>query len=87
MDHKHDDWTPPLARVMGLVGNNNNNLFLVVDGFRCKRCDGTIPEANIAENLLVNGEMYGCVISLYFVWDTVDGDGGTHLSTTVIIRD
>ena len=50
----------------------------------CKRCDGTIPEANIAENLVVDGEMYGCVKSLCFVWDTVDG---AHLATTARIRD
>ena len=66
---------------------DNNNLLLVVDGFRCKRCEGTIPEANIAENLVVDGEMYGCVKSSCFVWDTVDGDGGAHLATTARIRD
>ena len=32
-----------------------------VDDFWCKRCDGTIPEANIAENLVVDGETYWCV--------------------------
>ena len=66
---------------------DNNNLLLVVDGFRCKRCDGTIPEANIAENLVVDGEMYECVTSLCFVWDTVDGDGRAHMATTARIRD
>ena len=49
--------------------------------------DGTIPEANIDENLVVDGEMYGCVKSLYVVWNTVDGDGGAHLTTTTRIRD
>ena len=44
--------------------------------------DGTIPEANIDGNLAVDGEMYGRVKSLCFVWDTVDGDGGAHLATT-----
>ena len=34
-----------------------------VDGFRCKRCDGTIPEVNIAENLVVDGVTYWCVKS------------------------
>ena len=49
--------------------------------------DGTILEANIYENLVVDGEMYGCVKSLCFVWNTVDGDGGVHLATTARIRD
>ena len=49
--------------------------------------DGTIPEDNIDENQVVDGEMYGCVKSLYFVWNTVDGDGGAHLATTARIRD
>ena len=48
---------------------------------------GTIPEANIDKNLVVNGEMYGCVKSLCFVWNTVDGDGGAHLSTIARFRD
>ena len=54
-----------------------------VDGSRCKRCDGTIPEANIAENLVVDGETYWCVNSFCFVWDTVDG---AHLAATPRIR-
>ena len=28
-------------------------LSLVADGFRCKQCDGTIQEANLAEDLVV----------------------------------
>ena len=32
-----------------------------VDGFGCKRYDGTFPEANIVENLVVDGETYWCV--------------------------
>ena len=43
--------------------------------------------SNIAENLVVDGEMYECVTSLCFVWDTVDGDGGAHMATTARIRD
>ena len=53
MDNKPADRTPPLARIMGLV--DTNNLLLVVYGFRCKRCDGTIPEPNIDDNLVVDG--------------------------------
>ena len=35
------------------------DLSLVIDGFRCKRCDGTIQEADLAEDLMVDGETYG----------------------------
>ena len=28
-----------------------------VDGFRCNRCDGTIQKADIAEDLVVDGEI------------------------------
>ena len=49
--------------------------------------NGKIPEANIDENLVVDGETYGCVKSLCFVWNTVDRDGGAHLATTARIRD
>ena len=34
------------------------NLSLVVDGFRCKRCDCTIQEVDVAEDLVVVGETY-----------------------------
>ena len=29
------------------------DLQLIVDGFRCKRCDGTIQEADLAEDLMM----------------------------------
>ena len=48
--------------------------------------DGTILEANIDENLVVDGEMYECVKSLCFVWNTVDKNGEAHLATTARIR-
>ena len=32
----------------------------VADGFRCRQCNGTIQEANLAEDLMVDGELYGC---------------------------
>ena len=57
-----------------------------VYGFRCKRFDGTIPEANIVEHLVMDGEMYWCVKSFCFVWDTVDGNGGGHLAATPKLR-
>ena len=39
-------------RCSGIRGN----LSLVADGFRCKRCDGTIQEADLAGDLVVDGE-------------------------------
>ena len=35
-------------------------LSLFVDGFICKRCDGTIQETDVAEDLVVDGETCGC---------------------------
>ena len=52
----------------------------VADGFRCRRCDGTIREADLAEYLMVDGETYGCVKSFYYLGDTLDGDGGSGLA-------
>ena len=46
-------------RCSGVCGG----LSLVDDGFRCKRCDVTIQEADLAVNLVVDGETYGCVKS------------------------
>ena len=57
-----------------------------MDSFRCKRCDGTIPETNIHENLVVDGETYWCVNRFCFVCDTVDGVGVAHLAATPRIR-
>ena len=33
------------------------NLSLVVDGFRCNRCDGTIQEADLAKHLVMQKHM------------------------------
>ena len=45
----------------GFTSGVCGDLLLVVDGFRCKRCDGTIQEAVLTEDLVVDGETYGCV--------------------------
>ena len=37
------------------------DLSRVADGFRCRRCDGTIQEVDLAEDLMVDGETYECV--------------------------
>ena len=39
---------------------------LVVDGRRCKRCDGTIQEADLAKYIVMDGDTYGSVI-----WETL----------------
>ena len=43
------------------------DLSLVAGGFSCKRCDGTIQEADLAGDLLVDGETYGCVKSFCYL--------------------
>ena len=47
------------------------NWSLVIDGFRCKRCDGTIQEADLAEDLVVDGETYGCVKTIDYLGNTL----------------
>ena len=34
----------------------SGDLSQVGDGFRCRRCDGTIQEVDLAEDLMVDGE-------------------------------
>ena len=48
-------------------------LSLVADGFRCKRCDGPIQEADLSEDIVVDGETYGCIKSFSYLGDTLDG--------------
>ena len=47
----------------GFTSGVRGALARVADGFMCKRCDGTIQEADLAEDLMVDIEMYGCVKS------------------------
>ena len=58
----------------------------VADGFMCRECDGTIQEADLAEDLMVNGETYRCVKSFCYLGDTLIGDGGADLAATASIR-
>ena len=37
------------------------DLSQVADGFRCRRCDGIIQEADLVEDLMADGETYECV--------------------------
>ena len=62
------------------------DLSRVADGFRCRRCDGTIQEVDLAEDLMVDGETYKCVKSFCYLGDTLDGDGGADLAATARIR-
>ena len=59
------------------------DLSRVADSFRCRRCDGTIEEAELAEDLMVDGETYGCVKSFCYLGDIL---GRTNLVVTVRIR-
>ena len=62
------------------------DLSQVADGFRCRRCDGTIQEADLSKDLMVDGETYECVKSFCYLGYTLDGDGGADLSATARIR-
>ena len=42
-------------------GVRGGDLSRLADGFRCRRCDGTIQEVDLAEDLMVDGETYECV--------------------------
>ena len=46
------------------------DLSRVAAGFKCRRCDGTIQEADLAEDIKVDGETYGCVKS-FVIWETL----------------
>ena len=62
------------------------DLSQVTDGFRCRRCDGTIQEVDLAEDLMVDGETYECVKSFCYRGDTHNEDGGADLAATARIR-
>ena len=58
---------------------------LVADGFRCKRCEGTIQEVDLAKDLVVDGKTYGCVNSISYLGDILDRDGGADLAASARI--
>ena len=62
------------------------DLSRVADCFRCRRCDGTIQEVDLDEDLMVDGETYKCVKRFCYLGDTFDGDGGADLAATARIR-
>ena len=57
------------------------DLSWIADGFWCKQCDGKIQEADLAEDLMLDGKTYGCVKSFY-LGDTLDANGGADLTAT-----
>ena len=66
----------------------HGDLSRVTDSFMCRRCDGTIhQEADLAEDLMVDGETDGCVKSCVHhkstMGDTLDG---TDLAATAKLR-
>ena len=69
-------------RCSGVCGD----LSLVADGFRCKRFDGTIQEADLAGDIVVDGKTYGCVKRFCYMEDNLDGDGEADLAAIARIR-
>ena len=63
----------------------HGDLSRVANGFRYRRCDGTIQEAALGEDLMVEGDTYGCVKSFCNLGDTLDGNGA-DLAATARIR-
>ena len=41
----------------------HGDLSRVADGFRCRRCDGTIQKVDLSENLMVDGQTYELLLS------------------------
>ena len=65
-----------LERSVGKLCSVRGDLSRVADVFRCRRCDRTIQEADLTDHLMVDGETHGCVKSLCYLGDALDGDGG-----------
>ena len=64
----------------------HGDLWRVAKGFNCRRCDGTIQEADLAVDLIGVGETYGCIKSCGYLGDTLDGNGRPDLAATARIR-
>ena len=56
-----------------VCGGVRGDLSRVADGFRCRRCDGTIQEVDLAEDIMVDGETYECVESFCYLGDILMG--------------
>ena len=64
----------------------HGNLSLVAEGIRCNRSDGTGQEADLAGDLVVDGEIYSCEKSFTHLGDTLDGKVGADLAAIARIR-
>ena len=60
------------------------DLSRVANGFRCRRCDGTIQEAALGEDLIKGGETYECIKSFCYLVDSLDGNGADLAATSRI---
>ena len=56
--------------------------------FRCRRCEGEVPQANPAnqEGLTVDGETYGLVESFCYLGDVLDASGGVDSAVRARVR-
>ena len=63
--------------------SGGGDLSQVADDFMCRRCDETIQEADLAEDIMVDVETYAGVKSICYLGDTL---GGADLAATVRIR-
>ena len=52
----------------------------------CRRCDVIIQEVDLIEDLMVDGETYGCVKSFCYLGNTLNRDDGADLAATARIR-
>ena len=48
----------------------------------CKLCTSLTQEADLAEDIVVDGETFGCAKIVCYLGDTLDGDCGADLATT-----
>ena len=62
----------------------HGDLSRVANGFRWWRYDGTIQEAALGVDLMVEGEIYRCVKSFCYLGDTLDGNGADLAATSRI---
>ena len=62
----------------------HGDLSRVGNGFRCRRYDGTIQEAALGEDLMEEGDTYGCVKSFCYLGDTLDGNGADLAAASII---
>ena len=63
------------------------DLSLVANGFRCKQCDGTIQEADLAGDILVDRETHGCVKRFCYLGNTLDGVGVPVVSEVALLME